>query len=476
MAMNTTAPQLDALPSARTLRKWVLLRQQTRRPRRGALSILAVWGVPAYVCSGIVWWTAQLPSGTAAANSSADQLFSVSIDPVVGQRYAWALVLILAAVSMQLFRALGPVSAEAGELAWILSGRVDRRAALTLRICGLTTIALAMGVGTARSVTFVFPTVSDWWVLGGYAAAGWSGLLSIAVFGQIFVTVRRLLVLLIGGLWAAGFGIAVAAASNTVPAEVFPMSLGSPTAVLSAGMAVVLFVAALRWSGQMDRAALGGSADVMTGISAACSVLDLSYLTGAFEARRWRRVATVTSRAFAGTGVGTLVAADLRRLRRHRGTWTVVGVASVCLYTVHAVGSPVLVAITQLVACFGVGMLCSGGLRDVCGSAALRFALGGSDIRLRLCHLAVPALAILGVWLASAPAAYTSGWAVLVIAPVGALAAVYRARRRPPTQLGGLVLETGLGQVPLDLLRQLLTGPAALAAAGALQVALLLLW
>lgn len=474
--MNTTAPQLDALPSARTLRKWVLLRQQTRRPRRGALSILAVWGVPAYVCSGIVWWTAQLPSGTAAANSSADQLFSVSIDPVVGQRYAWALVLILAAVSMQLFRALGPVSAEAGELAWILSGRVDRRAALTLRICGLTTIALAMGVGTARSVTFVFPTVSDWWVLGGYAAAGWSGLLSIAVFGQIFVTVRRLLVLLIGGLWAAGFGIAVAAASNTVPAEVFPMSLGSPTAVLSAGMAVVLFVAALRWSGQMDRAALGGSADVMTGISAACSVLDLSYLTGAFEARRWRRVATVTSRAFAGTGVGTLVAADLRRLRRHRGTWTVVGVASVCLYTVHAVGSPVLVAITQLVACFGVGMLCSGGLRDVCGSAALRFALGGSDIRLRLCHLAVPALAILGVWLASAPAAYTSGWAVLVIAPVGALAAVYRARRRPPTQLGGLVLETGLGQVPLDLLRQLLTGPAALAAAGALQVALLLLW
>lgn len=42
---------------------------------------------------------------------------------------------------------------------------------------------------------------------------------------------------------------------------------------------------------------------------------------------------------------------------------------------------------------------------------------------------------------------------------VGGCAAAYRVRTRPAISYDGLILETAVGQIPVDLLRQWLRGP-----------------
>ena len=51
-------------------------------------------------------------------------------------------------------------------------------------------------------------------------------------------------------------------------------------------------------------------------------------------------------------------------------------------------------------------------------------------------------------------------------ATAGAFIAAYRIRTRPRTGYDGLLLETAVGQVPVDLIRQWLRGPDVLVAAG----------
>lgn len=463
MALKRADTGADVLPSVRTLRAMVREWKNARRPRHRPWTIVTEWGVPLYVGGGILWWVWHRPStAMTAPGSPVFHLLSGSADSATVQWFGWASTAILAAMFLQLFRALGPVASGSAEMHWMLSAPTPRRPVLAPRICGLAVSVALVGLGVGRLVSAFTVTTTRWWMLGAHTAVIWIGLFSIAVLGQIFAPVRRGLTTMIGILWGAGLSIVVLREPSW-------LALVVPSVIAGA-----LFAAALRWCGRITRIDLSSGADLSTAVSAAVVTLDPSYLSGVLENKKWRRLGAVTSRPFRGYRLGSLIGADLRRIKRDRGAWAVFAAAATFPYVVGVVSAPVLVVLTQLVMCCVVGIAFSAGLRDVCRSAQLRFVLGGSDTGLRICHLLVPAVAIIGVWLVSVPAAGQAGWVVLTLAPIAALAAVYRMRSRPPLDYGGLLLETAVGQLPVDLLRQLLTGPVIMVAAGAAQTAMIL--
>jgi hypothetical protein len=61
--------------------------------------------------------------------------------------------------------------------------------------------------------------------------------------------------------------------------------------------------------------------------------------------------------------------------------------------------------------------------------------------------------------------------AVLLI-PLGAVAVVERSATRPAPDYGAAVFDTGMGSVQVDLVRQLVRGPALLAGLAAIQLLL----
>ena len=60
----------------------------------------------------------------------------------------------------------------------------------------------------------------------------------------------------------------------------------------------------------------------------------------------------------------------------------------------------------------------------------------------------------------------------VVLIPVGAIAVVERSATRPPPDYGAAVFDTGFGSVQVDLVRQLVRGPALLAGLAAVQLLL----
>lgn len=109
----------------------------------------------------------------------------------------------------------------------------------------------------------------------------------------------------------------------------------------------------------------------------------------------------------------------------------------------------------------------SGGLRELCDDAGLRAMLGGGDRMLRLPLMVVPGVVGVVVAVATVPLV-ASNPILTVVALTGALWAVHRVRTSPHVTYDGLIVETGYGQVPVDLIRQKLRGADVLAVTAAL--------
>jgi hypothetical protein len=104
------------------------------------------------------------------------------------------------------------------------------------------------------------------------------------------------------------------------------------------------------------------------------------------------------------------------------------------------------------------GRLASG-LRTVAGSAGLRRALGGDDLRVRLVHLVVPAAGTALWWAITGPAGGPRVGAGALLLVAGIVAAAYRGATRRPISYGAGVFETPLGLFPTGILLQLTRGP-----------------
>ncbi|MFI2709264.1 DUF6297 family protein [Micromonospora sp. NPDC018662] len=445
------------LPDARRLRG--RLRRARRRHREVSLGDVLTDAYVLLLFAGMYGW--------ALVSEVRDFLGSPSGrqgDP--GDRY-WlgvAAALAVAGLAWRGLKSVGPLVVSPAAQSWVVSSPVDRRAWLLPRFVVLVAVAVAGGglLGLAAAVATGAGGAAD---LAGSALAG-------AACGTLAVA---LAVVAQGGPHRDGwgrvldrglFGAAGAVASALVVGHLAGFSVAPPAASLgwvlgfaAVPPAVVAVVRAYRALPAVDRASLAGGAQVADAVAGAALLLDPSFLTGLVESRRWRSLGVVSSRRFRPLGrFGVLVQAELWRPVRHPSALGVWAALLLTLYAV-AVALPTLAGPAQVVLGFlAVGRL-TGGLRAVGRSAGLRRSLGGGDTLLHLAHLVVPAVSVV-IWYAASVPMVHAGLGVLDgVLVLGTVLAAHRAATRPSTTYGGVAVDTPVGMIPVDLIRQVVRGP-----------------
>jgi len=371
-------------------------------------------------------------------------------------------------------QALGPLVVGPPRVAWLLSSPVDRAQLLRARCLSVVALAAAVGAATAALLTVA---------AGGGApvrstAAG--GLVGVVVVAAAVVaqsrpdpraTVSRtaavLVAVVVAGL-AALVGSVRAGAVVVFPA-VPDVAVSGGVAVLAAG-ALVALGAALRSLGRLTRSALTSAAPVVAALSAGMWAMDTSLLPGVVAERGLLRRAVVRSRRHPPGRWRALLAAERHRAARARGAQGWAAGLLVVPYAVGLVGPVPVVAVVRLACCCLVAGRFAGGLRAVGSSAALRRSLGGADRPLLAVHLVVPA-AVATAW-GLATAAAGGSVAAAAVAPVGAVVVAARAATRRPPSGTSTLLDTPLGTLPVDSLRELARGPAVFAMFAALTLVL----
>lgn len=440
-----------SVPSARTVRAARRAFERAHIPRARREGALAISVLAVYVVGGLTWWLVTRPS-TVVSES-----FLVNAERGWSSTWAWVIFALLVAAGSVLVRALGPVSAGRDTMWWLLSTPVDRRALMIPRVVGVLAAGAAVGALGGRLAGFV-GAVDPWLPFGVFGSVVGVGLMALAVLVQCGMLPDRILrVLTVIGAGAGG-AIAVFAVVGT---DLPMIETWSPVVVTGIAVSVPASVAVVL-CGRISVARMAFGSDMSAAARVAASALDMSVLAGIVDERAWRRVARCPSRRLPATRPSALMRVDvLRCIRRPHLLGVVVGAVSAG-WILAAVLVPVAAAWAQLAVVFGVAMSFSGGLRELCDDAGLRAMLGGGDRTLRLPLMVVPAGAGLIVAVATVPLV-ASNPPLMVVALTGALWAVHRIRTSPHVTYGGLILETGYGQMPVDLIRQKLRGADVLA-------------
>jgi hypothetical protein len=382
---------------------------------------------------------------------------------------AWLVLGLLIVVTALVWRGLrmvGPLVTTPAAQSWVLATPIDRAGWLRLPFGALLVAAGLFGAGVGT-------------------LAGWAGLAG-GRFGELWSV-------LIGS--ALGVLVAAAAVDEQQPAR----SSGSAfartgsTVVIGIGLALVAVVVVFRRAGwsladpriglaagwlllalggagwavrragralaRLDRASLGGGAQLAGAAVTAAVMLDPSLLSGIITARRWRQAGVVHSRRLRpGPRWWVLLQADLVRQVRRRSDVLAFAALALTPYAI-AVFVPAATGSVRIVAGYLAVDRLAGGLRTVARSAPLRRILGGSDRELRYVHLVVPGVGLLLWWLATAWAGPAPLPAVETLLLVGILGAVYRTATRPPMAYDVDIADSPLGPVPTTLLRRLVRGP-----------------
>jgi hypothetical protein len=272
-------------------------------------------------------------------------------------------------------------------------------------------------------------------------------------------------------IFAVLLGIAVAlggvvAMRLDVPAISLPMDRVPLSAIVLTSMGFSGYRALSR----LHRGALSVGSDLVQAAAVSTAWLDLSLISSALAVRRARRIGRVRSARLWGRREFAFVLADLVRLRRYPAT-VVVWVALLPVPFFAAVSlPPIAVGPVQLLAAYVAADRLAGGLRTITGSAALRRALGGTDGSLKAVHLVLPAVGAVVWCLLTAPALPIAAVSTTAISAVGAVITVYAMATRPPMDYTTPVFDSPFGSIPVNLIRQLLRGPALLVGLAALQL------
>jgi hypothetical protein len=223
---------------------------------------------------------------------------------------------------------------------------------------------------------------------------------------------------------------------------------------------------------RLHRGALSAGTDLVQAAAVSSAWLDLSLVSSALALRRARRIGRVHSVRLRGSRAFAFVLADVARLRRYPAAVAVwVALLPVPFFATVSL-PPIAVGPVQLLGAYLAADRLAGGLRTIAGSAALRRSLGGTDASLKTIHLVLPAVGAI-VWCALTSFALPLAPSVTtVISAAGAVLMVYALATRPPMDYGGgsPIFETGFGAVPVNLIRQLVRGPAILVGLAALQL------
>jgi hypothetical protein len=388
---------------------------------------------------------------------------------------AWLVLGLLVTVAALLWhglRTLGPLVITPAVQSWVLATPVDRggwlRPPLVLLLSVTAVIGGGIGVlagwaGLARIGTAGAPAAS-----GATAALGWSllsgaglgaGLAGAAVVFQArprHEGRRVLAAALVAGLVLVAAAVVTGRTGGSVPTPFLPAWLVAAFAVAAA---VVLARRGLATLPRLDRAALGGGAQLATAAMTAAIMLDPSLLSGIVGAQRWRLAGSVHSRRFwPGGRTWVLLQADFLRQWRRRADVAAYAALALAPYATGVFASLAVGPIRIVAAYIAVDRL-AGGLRTVARSPALRRTLGGSDGELKLIHLIVPSIGVVLWWLATAWCGAPSPPVVTVLLVLGILGAVYRTATRPPMSYDAGLADSPMGPIPTTLLRRLIRGP-----------------
>ncbi len=381
---------------------------------------------------------------------------------------AWLVLGLLVTAAALLWhglRTLGPLVITPAVQSWVLATPIDRggwlRVPLGLLLTVSGVIGAAIGVLAGWAGLSVSGTVGGaelaWSLLSG-ASLG-LGLASAAVAAQARPRAygrRGLAAVVLVGLALVAATVAAGRTGVAVPTPSVPGWLVAAVAV--AAMVMLIRRAAATLPG-LDRAALGGGAQLATAAMTAAIMLDPSLLSGIVGAHRWRLAGAVHSRRFwPGGRRWVLLQADLVRQVRRWADVAAYAALALAPYAT-AVFAPLAVGSIRIVAAYVAVDRLAGGLRTVARSAALRRTLGGSDAELKTIHVVVPSLGLVLWWLATAWCGAPSPPVITALLLLGVLGAVYRTATRPPMSYDAGLSDSPLGPIPTTLLRRLVRGP-----------------
>lgn len=447
-------------PSARTLRAMQrrFARANTPGGSRTGTIVVAVLG--AYVVAGLAWWLTTRPA-TVLADSA---LLSGAVEG--NPTWAWVCGAAVIASGSAVARAVGPLATSPEHGFWMLATPVDRAALLRPRVMATFVVAAVAGAAGGRLAAYA-GAVTLWTPLAGVGAAFGVSVAAAAVLTQARVLPARTISTLQVLFTVTAAGAAVAA---TVGLEVRAALPWTPV-VAVVGVSVALAVGAMRACGRITATELDEGADIAVAAEVSIIGMDLTVLTGVANERAWRRIAHRPTRTLPRNRSRALLHVDVLRHVHRRSAFVVTAVTLAGAWTIGGMVSPIVAAWVQMAAVFLAAMVFSTGLRELSGNPELVGMLGADDRSLRLPLTVLPSCAAAAVAMVTAPLV---GWSVpaLVTVVAGSCGAVYRLRTRPPSTYDGLVLEIGVGQLPIDLIRQKLRGPDCLILTAALLAAL----
>jgi hypothetical protein len=453
MALTDTS---RPIPSASTLRALRRSFERAHTPPMLREGTFALTALGAYVCGGVLWWLTTRPATVLTTSPLIDT--HQRWNPTWG----WTVAGVLTAALVTGAAALGPVNVRSETAWWLLPTPVDRRGVLRPRIGATLGSGGALGLAGGRLCAFV-GELAHWLPCTLLGAALGVGSIALGVLVQCGIlppwTLRAVTAVCLSG---AAMAAIVATAGGTV-------ALITSWALVLVGsiVAVVLSGMALWWCGRITVAEMAIGSETAAAMSVSLTMLDLSIVTGALEQRAWRRVARRPSRRMPTSRTRALIRIDaLPHVRRPHSLLVAAG--AVCTgWALSAVLSPIAAAWTQLALVVGVCMIFSAGLRELCADPALARMLGADDRGLRLPLTVIPVVAAVVTTVLTAPLAAMNPTPMALVL-IGAVTAMYRIRTRAPLTYDGLILETGFGQVPVDLIRQKIRGTDAIVVAAAL--------
>lgn len=372
--------------------------------------------------------------------------------------FVFAVLFGILAISVRLLRAAGPLAASAAFRFWVLSTPVRRRDLLQPRAIGvvaaasvaigLLTVPIAhvaatgavltaafVGTGTAVAAAAVWAQASDLADRGLYAIGHAFGAGSTLAFGSLATGIGRTGLNSILGV----------SATTAIPVLLFVVVLG-----------MICIAFAYRALDRVDVGALGRGQGLWTAARAAAGFLDVLLLIEFLAERRARNVGRVRPVTLGPRLRRSRWRLELTRLRRRPAPVVRIGLAALVWWgSVPVLPGPASIALAVILG-YCVVLPMAATLRQLWTRPNLRAMFAPHDRGLVLASVGMCALTAIGWTMLTLP-----GLPVLAIVamPIGLTAATYRTVTRPPLDYSMPAVGTPIGDVPVDLIRQLVRGP-----------------